>query len=113
MRPFFVFESSIPGYQRIGENKFEMTLDTCPTGHLIIYFHVQLEVPCNEVTLKSSTEEVEATVWIQRSQLFEVLNRNHEVSGVEVYGYGKAMEARSFKLAEFFPYYPNLSLIHI
>ena len=107
LRPYFVFESSIPGYERIGENKFKMTSKSCPTGHLIIYFHVQLEVSCNEIILNPSIDEVEASVWIERDKMFEILNRNHDVDDLEVSGFGRAMEARNFKLKEFFPYYPN------
>ena len=46
LQPFFAFESSIPGGFQIDENnKKSIDYNSCPLGHLIIYFFVQLSVP--------------------------------------------------------------------
>ena len=68
---------------------------------------MQLDVPSEEVILKTSTEEVEACVWISSNHLTDVLNRNHEVAQIKIKGFDCELEPREFKLEEFFPYYPN------
>lgn len=106
MKPFFAFESSIPGYKIVGE-QLKMNFDTCPTGHLIIYFFVKLQVSCDTVVLKTNTGEVEACVWVGNDDMSEVLNRNHEVASKKISGFDCELQPREFKLEEFFPYYPN------
>lgn len=81
LRPFFGFESSIPPYDRETGKYYRRK---CPQGHLIIYFHVKVDVRAEKITLNLQASEVAAAAWLTRDQLFKVMNRDQQFAKEKV-----------------------------
>ena len=103
VEPFFAYESSVPQH-RNGKYLRERT----PIGHLIINYRITFVLPFEQIPVRLEPDEVQAAIWMPQEELERTMSRldpTRDVTGFDCKG-----KPLSFKLGEFFPYFPNENL---
>ena len=98
--PYFAYESSIP---KVKNGRY--LIDQTPIGHLIINFRIKLHLPAEEIPVNIDPGEVQAAIWMQKSDIEKVFSRLEPDHVVKGFNYD--LSPRLFQLREFFPYFPD------
>lgn len=77
MTPFYAFESQL-------ESDPEQLHKTPRVAHLVIFFKCQLPVPCSRVKLRLQQREVEATAWVDKTEIGQILSRDEQVRYIPI-----------------------------
>jgi len=102
MEPFYTFESV---------SSFVIDhLHPPNSGHLIVFFRVQLNEQAEKIQLALQSDEVNGALWLSQEEMRQFLRKEEgskELEGLNLIDSNGASQKAKFKLAQLFPNYPN------